>query len=600
MPDMADSVTEQISVLHVDDDPAFADLTATPLEEEYECFTVETATTADGGLNRIRDRRPDCVVSEYDMPGLNGIEFLRAVRRSHPHLPFVLFTSGGSEAVASDAIAAGVTDYLPRKPDAEQYDLLADRIRNAVRGRRAVQRAPREEELMRLTEFVGDSGGFELDPDTGEIRLTDGARRVLGLSDSDRSVPRNWLGLFHPDDRGDVQRALDRTEEIGEETRETWRYQPPDGEESLLEVTLAPVTTGGDTTTVRGAVRDITDRRERERELEQIETLFEHAHDALFLVRVSGGFRVERVNPAWEEATGLSADQVRGQTPQELLGDQQGEVVEARYRECVERRDTLQYDEQLQFGEEATHWETRIAPVVLGDTVEYIAGATLDVTEQVEHRRELERQNERLEEFASIVSHDLRNPLNTAELGVQLAQQECESPHLEEIQEGIDRSLRLIDDLLSLARGGERVVDPRPVTLADAVSDAWERVEAANATLSLETELAVHADRDRFRQLLLNLLDNALDHGGADVTVTVGETDGGFYLEDDGPGIPEAERENVFDAGYSTAEGGTGFGLRIVRQVADSHGWTVAVTDATGGGARFEITGVDTRTVGRD
>jgi len=77
------------------------------------------------------------------------------------------------------------------------------------------------------------------------------------------------------------------------------------------------------------------------------------------------------------------------------------------------------------------------------------------------------------------------------------------------------------------------------------------------------------------------------------VTITVGATDEGFYVEDDGPGIPAEERESVFEGGYSTTADGTGFGLRIVEQVATAHGWEVRVTDGTGGGARFEVSGVD-------
>ena len=86
--------------------------------------------------------------------------------------------------------------------------------------------------------------------------------------------------------------------------------------------------------------------------------------------------------------------------------------------------------------------------------------------------------------------------------------------------------------------------------------------------------------------------DDSVEHGGDDVTVTVGTVDDGFYVEDDGTGIPEAERDEVFGAGYSTSESGTGFGLSIVEQVVEAHGWEVRVTDGAEGGARFEVTGV--------
>ncbi len=105
---------DSIRVLHVDDDPDFGDLTATVLEREDERFVVETATTATEGLDSMWDRPPDCIVSDYDMPELDGIEFLERVREEYPEMPFILFTGKGSESVASQAISAGVTDYLEK------------------------------------------------------------------------------------------------------------------------------------------------------------------------------------------------------------------------------------------------------------------------------------------------------------------------------------------------------------------------------------------------------------------------------------------------------------------------------------------------------
>jgi DNA-binding NtrC family response regulator len=108
-----------IRILHVDDEPDFADMAASFLEREDDRFSVETATSAAGGLNNIKDRPPDCIISDYDMPQQNGIEFLERVRDEYPELPFILFTGKGSEDIASDAISAGVTDYLQKEPGTE-------------------------------------------------------------------------------------------------------------------------------------------------------------------------------------------------------------------------------------------------------------------------------------------------------------------------------------------------------------------------------------------------------------------------------------------------------------------------------------------------
>jgi signal transduction histidine kinase len=152
----------------------------------------------------------------------------------------------------------------------------------------------------------------------------------------------------------------------------------------------------------------------------------------------------------------------------------------------------------------------------------------------------------------------------------------------------------LIDDLLTLARQGETVTDFDSIDLAALVENCWGTVETTNASLVVEidSETSIQGDASRLKQVFENLMRNAVEHGGPDVTVTVGELDDGFYVADDGPGIPEEDRSQIFDAGYSTANAGTGFGLSIVDQIVGAHGWSIQVSESEAGGVRFEITGV--------
>ena len=152
---------------------------------------------------------------------------------------------------------------------------------------------------------------------------------------------------------------------------------------------------------------------------------------------------------------------------------------------------------------------------------------------------------------------------------------------------------RLIDDLLELARAGEQVDELRPVSLRRVVRSAWSSVETNGAELRADVDGRVLADESRLTQLLENLFRNAVEHGGRDVTVTVGALPDGFFVADDGPGVPEADREEIVDAGYSTNDAGTGFGLSIAQEIVDAHGWRVDVTESESGGARFEFRGVE-------
>ena len=220
------------------------------------------------------------------------------------------------------------------------------------------------------------------------------------------------------------------------------------------------------------------------------------------------------------------------------------------------------------------------------------------------YERELERQNERLEEFAGVVGHDLRNPLNVASGYLEMAQKTGDESHLARIEGAHRRMETIIEDVLTLARQGRAIGETSPVLPMATAETAWDNVETGNAELRNADESVdghgdgerkegasgtIDADEGRLEELFENLFRNAIEHADEDVTVTVGRVDGGFYVEDDGPGIESDEREQVFDHGHTTSDEGTGLGLAIVERIAEAHGWSVTVGDGTDGGARFEI-----------
>jgi signal transduction histidine kinase len=155
----------------------------------------------------------------------------------------------------------------------------------------------------------------------------------------------------------------------------------------------------------------------------------------------------------------------------------------------------------------------------------------------------------------------------------------------------------LIGDLLNLARKGVAVEDPDTVSLRGVATAAWRSVDTAEATFEMGDDRLLLASDSRLQQLFENLFRNAVEHGSVDdgLTVTVGSLDGdaGFYVADDGDGIPTEVRDRVFTAGETTHENGTGFGLAIVESIAEAHDWTVELTESAAGGARFEFTGVE-------
>jgi PAS domain S-box-containing protein len=193
-----------IRVLHVDDDPRFGQLVSDFLERVDDRIEVVAETSARAGLEALAEREVDCVVSDYDMPRTDGLEFLQTVRERHGDLPFVLFTGKGSEAVASDAITHGATDYLQKGGGTEQYELLANRIANAVSGHRAERDASEQAQISAVVRGIDQAlvraeSSDEIERRVCEI-LTEADRYhaacVAGVDpETDHIEPRTWAGV---------------------------------------------------------------------------------------------------------------------------------------------------------------------------------------------------------------------------------------------------------------------------------------------------------------------------------------------------------------------------------------------------------------------
>jgi len=226
--------------------------------------------------------------------------------------------------------------------------------------------------------------------------------------------------------------------------------------------------------------------------------------------------------------------------------------------------------------------------------VDLLTRAVASELERRRYERELERQNDRLEEFASVLSHDLRNPLGVAQGYLELVSEEDDEQFLRKVRDAHDRMEQITEDVLALARQGRSIGETSTVDLAATAERAWENVETEEAELSIgtgrERDLGtVEADGSRLEQLFENLFRNAIEHGGEDVAVRIDRSDEGFFIADDGPGIPAEERDQVLEHGHTTSDSGTGFGLSIVEQIASAHDWGLAVAEGESGGARFEI-----------
>lgn len=202
---------------------------------------------------------------------------------------------------------------------------------------------------------------------------------------------------------------------------------------------------------------------------------------------------------------------------------------------------------------------------------------------------------DRLDRFARVVSHDLRNPLGIAQGNVDLAREAYDDPdELVTASRALDRMEELIDDVLALARQSQEVEETDPVSLSSVADGCWKAIDSHEAELYVVDDYAFLADRQRLKRLFENIFRNAIEHGGSDIRIQVGSLSDaeGFYIENSGEPIPEADREEIFESGFSTGDDGIGLGLAIVKGIVSAHGWSITVTEGSIGGPRFEISGV--------
>ena len=625
-------MTERTRVLYVDDDPDLLELTASRLERSDDGFEVLTEASAEAGLERIDETRIDCVVSDYPLPGLDGIEFLRRVRSTAPDLPFVLFTGDGSEAIASEATSAGVTDYLVRGQETAQCDTLASRVRDAAERRESRLELQRpgwdvtgtESHLRRALDaleapfFLFDRGGFLRE-------WNDAVPEVTGY-EPDELARMSPLEFVPSEARGPATETLERIAETGHGTVTT-DVETADGGRIPYELRISRLPDDGLTPEFVGVGSDVSERRRNEaaldrlhgvtRDLLRAETRTEVAELLTDAVDDVLGYPINIIRLLDESETRLppvavtrSARVKMGERPVYELGE--GSAGDAFVRgETVAHDDIRERDDGFERGAVRA---TVVAPIEghgtisVGDgeagtfddveiqlleTLASNAAVALDRLDEIDRRR---AETERLREFADVVSHDLRNPLATARGWLGQVRADTDDDRLRRVDDALDDAEAIVDDVLTLARTDE-VTSRRPLRLERVVRDCWAVVDDG-ATLRVETDGTVEADEGLLSRLLENLFRNALEHGSTDdetgrdrgVVVTVGDLpdEPGFYVEDDGPGVPADLRETVFEPGY-TRGSGTGFGLRIVERVAAVHGWSARMTEGETGGARVEV-----------
>jgi len=589
-----------IRVLCVGPDAERLDRVADRLSSEHTRLATGTATGVDGVFEALETDHVDCVVSDHKRPEFDGVALLERLRSVDESLPVVLFTAHGTEATASAAIAGNVSGYVSETAETDQFAALSDRIENAVDQYREGTGLTEQKSGPELAETLFDNAQdalFVVDVSDEPYRLervNPAYERLSGLSNHALRGRRLTDAFGEQEGRA----ILDRYRACVE-AREPLEYEeevsvPSSG--PYWETRISPVIVDNRVEKLVGATRNIT---ERKREKQELERTGEFLSQIQRVADVGGWeldertetvrwtaelYRIHGLPPEYEPTVADSID---------CCHPADRERIRTAYERLSAEGDPFDLELRLNTDDSERRWvRSRGEPWDDGGERVGARGTVQDITERKEREAALERTNDRLDEFASVVSHDLRNPLVVAQGSLGLYRDSGSAADFERVVAAHERIEALITDLLTLAREGQEVTEWTTLALGERVTAAFELVPGDDATLDLAVgEYTLRADEARLGQLLDNLLGNAVRHGGADVTVRVGllEDGAGFYVADNGPGIPAANRAEVFEHGYSTGSEGTGLGLAIVRSIAAAHGWQVGVADSALGGARFEV-----------
>lgn len=377
---------DAIHVLHVDDDEDFADMAAIFLEREDDRFTVTTVHSASDGLDVLTADEIDCIVSDYDMPGQTGLQFLEAVRDEYPDIPFILFTGKGSEDIASDAISAGVTDYLQKRGSGDQYTLLANRISNAIERMDAQRERRRSDRRFKAVFEDPDSVIAILDPD-GTVR--DVNQTALARVDAEREDVLGEPFCADPwwtdDQQPTVQKWIDKAA-AGEYVDFEAAHTTPDGREWHVSATLRPVEDeAGTIVSLIASGRDITERKEYEAELQQKTRAMDEAPVGITLSDPSQDDNpLVYVNKRFTDMTGYDESDVLGRNCRFLQGDETDPERVTEMREAIDAREPVVVELQNYRKDGTKFWNrVTIEPVWAddGELLNFI-GFQEDITEQ--------------------------------------------------------------------------------------------------------------------------------------------------------------------------------------------------------------------------
>ncbi len=583
--------TGRIKVLLVDDDLTFLSIAKQCLEMQGE-IEVDTASSVNEALEKLKKTDYDAVVSDYQMPGKDGLEFLKELRAKGNMIPFIVFTGKGREEIAVKALNCGANQYVDKHDDPETvYSELAHSIRKTVKEKH------NEEQLLYQAQLMQNASDAIIASDENFILTSwnQAAERMYGWKENE-VIGRLGQDVLQSEFVGiDCAHAIQMLRETGKFSGEVVQLHR-DGHRINVETNAMVM--AGKNNQIIGYVsvnRDITENQKLLEELknanQRLNLLFESAPDAYYINDLKGKF-IDG-NKVAEEITGYTKNELIGKSFLRLKLLPRSQILKAVKLLAVNALGKATGPDELVLNRRdgtQVPVEIRTYPVkIKGQTL--VLGIARDVSE----RKKLE---EKLRVVGGLTRHDVRNKLSAVTGNAYLLRQKLagDPKALEQLND-MEAAVQQMEQIFEFARtyeklGVEQLTDMDVKKILDEAVSVFSDLKGVKIMNECHG-LTVLAD-SLLRQLLYNLIDNSLKYGEKIRQIRVyyktSSTDRlELVYEDDGVGIPGNMRSDLFKEGFTSGKG-TGYGLFMIKRICEVYGWTIHETGKQGQGVRFTMT----------
>jgi len=605
---------DTIRVLHIDDEREPLQMTKKLLEMADAGIKVESVSSPVEALEMLREGGFDCVVTDYKMSPMDGIEVARIIRESSD-LPIIIYTGHGSEDVAVKAFAVGIDDYVRKELHPLHFEVLANRIRGLVERRWA--------ENLYGDILEGSRDGVIIVEGTNFIYANQAMADLLGVSDPLELIGRDILDWIPKSDRERVKRHSLRRQR-GEDAPSVYEYSisTSGGEQRVLETSTSLINLRGRMVSL-AFTRDVTEHIRMDDELRESEKryrrLVNQSPDAILTYDFKGF--IQSINPALTQLTGFAEDEIIGKHFSKLGFFRARDLP--KYFDVIKQVVQGEMPSSLEFAYVTKTGEPRWALArgwfLEDDDGKRIGFQTVvrDITERklleeerLEHFRELEmRVEERTRELldaermaaagsiAAMVGHDLRGPLQSIKNAAYLLDKNLESPEdaLRVIKESVDRATMMLQEVRDQTH--EEPLAIADVDLGKLLGRAVEEAgipEDIDASVELDGGVGkASLDVLKMRRVLDNLIRNAVEAmpKGGELRISGAMGEKGLVIEvsDTGEGIRDEVMAGLFKPFHTTKPGGMGLGLAYCKRAVEAHGGSITVETELGAGTTFKV-----------